>query len=188
MEVHEIIPDVIDVIPEQVAEIVWSDDVKANMGNELTPTQVKFPPTKFSWPSEPDALFTLAMIDPDAPCREDRSVGEVIHWLVINIPGCEVSQGQVHAEHIGSGPREGSGLHRYVFLVYRQPGLMNPPSGEDAYRPRNSERRIRWSARRFASQHDLGDPVAGNFYLAKYDDYVPTFYKELHANDPDYAK
>ncbi|XP_030851186.1 protein D3 [Strongylocentrotus purpuratus] len=184
MEKHEVVPDIIDVVPEHVAEIAWSDDVMTNMGNELTPTQVKLPPTNISWPSEPNALYTLVLIDPDAPSRKDRSVGEVLHWLVINIPGCQVNQGQVHAEHIGSGPREGSGLHRYIFLVYRQPGHMTPPSGEDAYRPRNSERRIRWNARRFASEHDLGKPVAANFYVAQYDDYVPTFYKELHANDP----
>ena len=40
MEKHEVVPDIIDVVPEHVAEIAWSDDVMTNMGNELTPTQV----------------------------------------------------------------------------------------------------------------------------------------------------
>ncbi|XP_071492803.1 protein D3-like [Diadema antillarum] len=182
MELHEVVPDVIDEVPEYVAEVAWSPDTRVDMGNELTPTQVKSPPTMFSWPTEPGALYTLAMVDPDAPCRTDRSVGEVIHWLVLNIPGCDVSKGQVHAEHIGSGPREGSGLHRYVFLIYKQSGPITSPS--EAYRPRNSERRIRWSARNFVRDNTLGALVAGNFYLAQYDDYVPTFYEELHANDP----
>lgn len=40
MEKHEVVPDIIDVVPEHVAEIAWSDDVMTNMGKELTPTQV----------------------------------------------------------------------------------------------------------------------------------------------------
>lgn len=38
----------------------------------------------------------------------------------MNIPGNHLKKGKVVAEYLPSGPRPGSGLHRYVFLVYKQ--------------------------------------------------------------------
>lgn len=60
------------------------------------------------------------MVDPDAPSRETPTAREICHWLVINIPGNKVADGQTIAEYIGSGPPEGSGLHRYIFLIFKQ--------------------------------------------------------------------
>ena len=40
MEEHGVIPDVIDSVPKDVAEVSWDSGVKAEMGNILTPTQV----------------------------------------------------------------------------------------------------------------------------------------------------
>lgn len=31
----------------------------------------------------------------------------------------------------------------------------------------------------FVKRHELGDANAGNFFLAKFDDYVPTLYAQL---------
>jgi phosphatidylethanolamine-binding protein (PEBP) family uncharacterized protein len=42
------------------------------------------------------------------------------HWVVVNIPGSDVSKGDVLSTYIGAGPPKGTGLHRYVFLVYEQ--------------------------------------------------------------------
>lgn len=44
------------------------------------------------------------------------------HWLIGNIPGSDIKKGDVLADYRGSGPPEGSGLHRYVFLVFKQEG------------------------------------------------------------------
>lgn len=44
------------------------------------------------------------------------------HWLVTNIPGDRVAEGTVLSQYIGAGPPEKTGLHRYVYLVYKQPG------------------------------------------------------------------
>lgn len=40
------------------------------MGNELTPTQVQHIPLSITWPTEPNALYTLVLTDPDAPSRQ----------------------------------------------------------------------------------------------------------------------
>lgn len=43
-----------------------------------------------------------------------------MHWGVVNIPGANVTAGQTIAEYVGAGPPEGTGLHRYVLLVFKQ--------------------------------------------------------------------
>lgn len=70
-------------------------------------------------------------------CRSEFShFSEWHHWLVVNIPGNDISRGDVLSEYIGAGPPEKTGkhilkniyhifvlgLHRYVYLVYKQPG------------------------------------------------------------------
>lgn len=44
---------------------------------------------------------------------------------------------------------------------------------------RSGDGRGKKSVKEFAQKHELGDPVAGNFFQAKYDDYVPILYKQL---------
>lgn len=62
------------------------------------------------------------MLDPDAPSRAQPDFREWHHWLVVNIPGDKVAEGETLSEYVGSGPPQGTGLHRYVFLVYKQNG------------------------------------------------------------------
>lgn len=49
--------------------------------------------------------------DPDAPSREKHHFREVLHWLVVNIPGSDVSSGDTLMEYIGSGPPQGTGTY-----------------------------------------------------------------------------
>lgn len=119
MDSDGIIPDIIDNKPEAIAHVTYAGDVKVSLGKELQPKQVKDQP-EISWNADDGSLYTLLMVDPDAPSRETPTFREVLHWLVINIPGNKVTEGQVVAEYIGSGPPEGTGLHRYVFLVFKQ--------------------------------------------------------------------
>jgi len=44
---------------------------------------------------------------------------------------------------------------------------------------RSGENRGKFSIRQFAKKHDLGDPIAGNFFQAEWDDYVPKLYEQL---------
>lgn len=101
-------------------KVSYSRDVVVDLGNELTPTQVKNMPN-VSWEAEKNAYYTLLMVDPDAPSRTNHTLREVRHWLVMNIPECSVENGDEVMEYIGSGPPKNTGLHRYIFLVYQQP-------------------------------------------------------------------
>lgn len=171
---EQVVPDVIDNSPTKGIKVSYNSGVKVEQGNELTPTQVKDQPN-FEYEAENDQLYTLAMVDPDAPSRSEPKFRSVLHFLVANIPGNDVGKGDVLAEYIGSGPPKGTGLHRYVFLVYHQKNgkLVSPMKITKTSR----DGRLNFSIRSFAQTNNLGEPVAANFYKAQYDDYVP----ELHA-------
>ncbi|KOB74116.1 Phosphatidylethanolamine binding protein isoform 2 [Operophtera brumata] len=230
-------------------QVKYLSGVEVKEGNVLTPTLVKDIP------------------NPDAPSRKEPIYREWHHWLVGNIPGTSVAEGDLLSAYVGSGPPPGTGLHRYVFLVYKQPGKLNfneprltntvaegdvlsayvgsgpppgtglhrylflvykqpgklnfdeqrltntvaegdvlsayvgsgPPPGTglhryvflvykqpgklnfDEQRPSNTSgaNRGKFSISAFAKKYNLGDPIAGNFYQAQYDDYVPILYKQL---------
>lgn len=112
MEKEGVVPDVIDKVPAAVVTVKYGSGAEVKMGNELTPTQVKDVPSQVSWPTESDTLYTLAMVDPDAPSRQNPKFREWHHWLVLNIPGNDISKGQALSEYVGAGPPKGTGLHR----------------------------------------------------------------------------
>lgn len=169
MEQSGVIPDVIDAPPATPLTVTYPGNKPVSLGNELTPTEVKDTPT-VKWDAEKSAYYTLAMVDPDAPSRAEPTFREVKHWLVGNILGNDLSTGDVMAEYVGSGPPKGSGLHRYVFLLYKQNGRLE----FDEPRTTSTSRahRLSFSIRKFAEKYSLGQPIAGNFYVAQWDPYV----------------
>jgi len=173
-----IVPDVIDTAPTEIAEVCYPSGKEVKLGNVLTPTDVKDEPT-IAWAAEPDCFYTVCMTDPDAPCRENPEFREWHHWLVGNIPGCDICAGDFLSEYVGSGPPKDTGLHRYVFLVYKQNCKLE---FKEKRLPNNSAmNRGKFKISAFAEKYDLGKPIAGNFYQAQYDDYVPILYKQLGA-------
>ena len=43
-----------------------------------------------------------------------------LHWMVINIPGSKLDQGQTITSYKGPAPKSGTGAHRYVIVAYEQ--------------------------------------------------------------------
>ncbi|XP_005176891.1 protein D2-like [Musca domestica] len=173
---NEIIPDVIDAAPQQFLKVSYDNGLTVDKGIELTPTQVQKQP-KVEWDAEDGVYYTLIMTDPDAPSRVEPKFREFRHWLVVNIPGNQIDQGEVLAAYIGSGPPKGTGLHRYVFLLYKQSGKLE--FDEARVGNNSSQDRPKFKAAKFAEKYNLGSPIAGNFYQAQYDDYVPILHKQL---------
>ncbi|XP_074114969.1 protein D2 isoform X1 [Cotesia typhae] len=176
LEIHQVLPDVIKTLPPSVLQVTYANNVKVDLGNDLTPTQVKDPPT-VHWDADSGSFYTLCMTDPDAPSRKQPTYREWHHWLVGNIPGNDVSKGEVLSAYIGSGPPQGTDLHRYVFLVYKQ--LQKLTFDEPRLTNRSGDNRAKFSISKFAEKYNLGAPIAGNFFQASYDDYVPILYKQL---------
>lgn len=172
-----VVPDVIDVEPEKSATIKYTKTQKeVSMGNELAPKDVVEMP-QVTYDAEAESFYTIIMTDPDAPSRKDPKNREFIHWLVVNIKGGDVSKGKALAEYVGSGPPKDTGLHRYVFLVYKQPG--NVEFDEHVIPKTDGKSRGKFSTKQFVTKHKLNNPIAGNFYVAQYDDSVPALHKQL---------
>mmetsp|Transcript_24009 Transcript_24009/g.33660 ORF Transcript_24009/g.33660 Transcript_24009/m.33660 type:complete len:119 (+) Transcript_24009:216-572(+) len=93
------------------------------------------------------------------------------HWVVVNIPGSDVSKGDVASSYVGAGPPKGTGHHRYVFLLYKQGSKMRVPAcllASISYFS-SGMHRASFHVREFAKEHHLGHPIAANFYICKRD-------------------
>ena len=82
------------------------------------------------------------------------------------------------SEYVGAGPPKNTGLHRYVFLVFKQSGRQDF-AGLAKLTNRSGEGRPSWKVREFARKYNLGAPIGGNFYQAEFDDYCPKLYEQL---------
>ena len=64
-----------------------------------------------------------------------------------------------------------------MYTVYKQPQKIEDfgvePIGWTV------DGRAGWRTQQFADRYSFGDPVAGNFYLARWDEYVPVLDREL---------
>lgn len=167
-----VIPTVIDMKPTIALQVKYKSGVEALYGNELTPTQVKDMP-KFEFRSEADKLYTIAFIGPDVPTL---NAGMVLGMMIHNIPGNDVAKGNINTEYVGSAPPEGSGFHRYVFILYEQPGKVK---GGKFISRTTGMARVKFSLKKYAADHKLGKPVGINFYKAQYDDYVPKIWRQF---------
>jgi len=167
-ERDEIVPLVLPRTPNEMAYVVYSGGRNVNLGNVLTPSEVTHAPS-VSFTADRHKNHTLIMVDPDAPSRKNPFYKEWLHWLVVNIPGTNISEGETLAAYMPPDPRKDTGLHRYIFVVYEQ------PSGNVTFRERklgpkqtNPTERAYFSVWNFASGHYLGDPLAGNYFLSKW--------------------
>lgn len=109
------------------------------------------------------------MVDPDVTSRANPDVAEIWHWTVGNIKGNDISTGDVLCEYVGSLPAQGSGLHRYIFLLFKQQHGRIQFNEPHVY-GNSANGRYNFSTRNFISKYHLGKPIEGNFYQAEYDD------------------
>ena len=142
-------------------------------------------------------LYTLVLTDPDAPSRGNEKWSEYAHWVVTDLrlepstlSGNDIvneaevginfvpSGGHELIPYMGPGPPPETGLHRYVFILYRQYGSGASASasanGAPDFTALSSENRACWGsgvagagAQEYAAVHRLR-PVAVNFFYAEH--------------------
>lgn len=169
MEMHGILSDVIPRPPRHIAEIKCYDGTHIEPGSEIMSTQLSREPS-IKWTYMKNSYYFLCMIDPDAPSRNNPTLRHWQHWLVGNIPECDISNGEVYTEYSKPFPSEDTGLHRYVFLIYKQPELLSFPF--QILTSRSMHRRGNFSINEIARRYGLNDPIAGNFVHAKFSHHV----------------
>jgi hypothetical protein len=108
--------------------------------------------------------FTLAMVDPGA-AGSDSSAGQTRHWLVNGVTVGDNGALNFPTEttitnYGGPLPPDGSGAHRYVFLLYDQPASF-APTGDLA----NPGQPIAvFNVNDYAKSSGLGAIIAGSYY------------------------
>jgi hypothetical protein len=93
---------------------------------------------------EGEESFTFCMLDPDAPTPADPKFAFWRHWVVASIPSSssEIAAGRTLTPYLAPGPKDESGPHRYLFLLFREPreggGLEKEDVGGDEFVDRRS--------------------------------------------------
>ncbi|KAI6137107.1 phosphatidylethanolamine-binding protein [Pisolithus sp. B1] len=179
----DIIPEVVPSRfgPEALLVVSWPTGKEATLGNTLTALDTALAPSISFTPMitlapYDEVSYTLVMTDPDAPSRKNPRLAQWRHWVVTGIKAphpTEAVSGHLSARfteppvtpYYCPAPPPGTGPHRYVLLLYREPaiGLRIPP---DAPERRNSpERRAKWDAAAFAEEYGLKLVAANFFYV-----------------------
>lgn len=131
-------------------------------------------------------LFTLVMTDPDAPSRTDKTYSEYCHYVATDLKllnetmhstggtvtepqflATSIDHGNVIETFVPPGPPKNTGLHRYIYILYKQP----PHStGKDFTKVKG---RMNWGygikgvgAAKWAAENNL-TPIAVNFFLTE---------------------
>ncbi|TDG48201.1 hypothetical protein AWZ03_005376 [Drosophila navojoa] len=176
----DVIPDVIAVGPQDFLNVTYPGNINADRGVQLQALQVRDEP-KVNWIAGKDYYYTLILTDPDVPAKVPPQPNEYLHWLVVNIPGNEMALGDVRVGYTGATPAKGSGLHRYVFLLYKQSDYLKFDLEPV---PKHSDRgRQNFSTRAFVKRYELGFPLAGNFFTCEWSTDVPALHKASHETE-----
>lgn len=194
---HEILSDVLhdsQFKPWGVLAAEYSKGAPVAMGNTLSVdrTQLK-PVVQFSLNPEEGSprikdrdLFTLVMTDPDAPSRTDKKWSEYCHYVesdlkildhsatrstaAVSEPQFvveELANGTVLQQYQGPAPPKGTGKHRYVFLLYKQPdGVTSKEFTPIKDRPNWGYGEPATGVHRWATENKL-QPISANFFFVE---------------------
>ncbi|AES80787.1 putative phosphatidylethanolamine-binding protein [Medicago truncatula] len=154
LAVGRVIGDVIDSFENSIPLRVTYGNRDVNNGCELKPSQIGNQPRVSVGGNDLRNLYTLVMVDPDSPSPSNPTFKEYLHWLVTDIPGTtEVTFGNEVVNY--ERPRPTSGIHRFVFVLFRQ------QCRQRVYAP---GWRQNFNTREFAELYNLGSPVAAVFF------------------------
>ncbi|CAL9085621.1 unnamed protein product [Musa textilis] len=154
LRVGRVVGDVLDPFTKTVAITVRYNSREVTNGREFKPSQVANQPKVEVGGHDLRTFYTLVMVDPDAPSPSNPTLREYLHWLVTDIPATTGSNFG-HETMCYESPRPSSGIHRLVFVLFRQLGRGT------VYAPMW---RQNFSTREFAELYNLGSPVAAVYY------------------------
>ncbi|XP_047941276.1 protein MOTHER of FT and TFL1-like [Salvia hispanica] len=159
--VGRVVGDVLDIfVPTaELAVRYTAQKISINGGKVKPSSAAERPNVRIT--GSPNNYYTLVMVDPDAPSPSEPTFREWLHWLVIDIPeGSDASEGMNRYDpkelmaYMGPQP---PWIHRHIFTAFRQAGLMETVKGKPA-------ERVLFSTRQFASENQLGLPVAALYF------------------------
>jgi len=171
---HAVVPDVIQTWPPNVAKVEFGSAHHVNLGNVLTVKDTQNQP-KILFPTVHGSYYTVMCVDPDALSRQTHEFRNFCHWITVNVPGTghdhvDVHKGHTVVPYMGPAPPPKTGLHRYVFLVYRQQAQLDTHNlsqfgqGKEHMGERKSFLPETWIKQTFGAH--VPELYAGNFFQA----------------------
>ncbi|XP_042432985.1 protein FLOWERING LOCUS T-like [Zingiber officinale] len=153
LALSNVVGDVLDPFLKSAAMKVVYNNREVTNGSELKPSAIANAPRVEIQGRDSRTLYTLVMVDPDAPSPSNPTKREFLHWLVTDIP--ETANSSYGNEIVCyESPRPSIGIHRLVFVLFRQ------SISQTIYAP---GWRQNFNTRDFAAAHNLGNPVAAIF-------------------------
>lgn len=107
-------------------------------------------------------VFSLVLVDPDFPTPSNPKFKHTLYWCVNNIlaGGAPFSASDFTVEYMPPDTPAGKGVHRHVFMLYRQAG------GYDRFTP--PHRRVSFQIKEWAKQHHM-TPVAAVYFKVRHE-------------------
>ncbi|XP_075974136.1 mitochondrial ribosomal protein L38 [Anticarsia gemmatalis] len=152
-------------------------------GNVIKPAEaLEYPAVNYE--SDENTLWTLALTSLDGHLTDNNK--EYVHWLVANIPGNAIEKGEIIVDYLQPFPLKGTGYHRYVFVLYKQNGLVKydvpKVTSSSPLEERTFETRL-W----YQQNQDDITPAGLAFYQTLWDTTVRDFFhKVLNRKEPVY--
>ncbi|KAI3852281.1 hypothetical protein MKX03_018926 [Papaver bracteatum] len=161
--VGRVIGDVIDdsFSPTVKMVVTYPQNKHVQNGREFYPSSLTAKPRVEIQGGDLRSFFTLVMTDPDVPGPSDPYLREHLHWIVTDIPGTtDATFGREVISY--EMPRPYIGIHRFVFVLYRQK-TRQQSLAINGTACSSSASRDQFSVRKFAEENELGTPVAAVF-------------------------
>ncbi|XP_037546623.1 39S ribosomal protein L38, mitochondrial [Nematolebias whitei] len=171
-------------LPEVILRISYGLDRSGQVhyGNWLTPTDAASAP-QISFDAEEGSLWTLLLTCPDEHLLDNEA--EYVHWLVGNIPGGAVQDGEELCHYLPPFPARGTGFHRYIYVLFKQD---RPVDFQDDARspPCHSLEDRTFKTVEFYRKHQEDMTPAGlAFFQSQWDESVSsTFHHTLNMKEP----
>nr|XP_018905807.1 PREDICTED: protein D3-like [Bemisia tabaci]XP_018905808.1 PREDICTED: protein D3-like [Bemisia tabaci] len=163
LKANNMVPFVIPEMPQHTLSVVYLHTT-IKSGNKINGYEIIDEPVNVTWPAKAGSYYTLFMIGPDAPVREQPMDKNWLHWLVTNIKGNDVKGGDKIAEYCGSLAGYERGPHWIVYVVYENSSGKETKFDEaliakgDPYAKRTS-----FDLVNFTRKYGMRGPVAANF-------------------------
>nr|XP_018904959.1 PREDICTED: putative odorant-binding protein A5 [Bemisia tabaci]XP_018904960.1 PREDICTED: putative odorant-binding protein A5 [Bemisia tabaci]XP_018904961.1 PREDICTED: putative odorant-binding protein A5 [Bemisia tabaci]XP_018904962.1 PREDICTED: putative odorant-binding protein A5 [Bemisia tabaci] len=166
----KIIPECIFIKPRHEVLVKHEGDIPIKFGTEVKPAAgMAWLTQNMRWNNTPEDLkvyYSAMLVGLDEPSVQTPNHREYLYWLVTNIPGNRIVESHTIAEYQRPNPNANTGLHRYVYIVYRQ------PCGKMIYKEKHIDvgdivPRYNFSNRIFADKYGYAGPYAVNFFTTK---------------------
>lgn len=164
-EIHEefkqsgLYPEFLPELPRGLVNINFGFHGCVHMGSYLYPDQTTKQPSRLTFPSNSTHYYTLVLVDVES---------KNLHWMVVNIPGGKVNQGNVIAEFQPPSSQFSAGTHHYAAVALVQSdailyGLDQYSAGYCDFTKRGS-----FNLKSLMASFNL-NIVAGNYFKMEHD-------------------